>query len=147
MKYRKLRIAWSVVWGIACVLLIALWVRSYWRFDSLTGAAIYWNDFLIQSVEGLLFVSVDPSGKYDHLELTSDVLTEPANPEHIFQFGSNPNQGRYVGLPHWLAALLVATAATLPWFRWRFSLRTLLIVTTLVAVVLGIVVWAVRASG
>src|SRR6476660_6623621 len=29
MKFRKLRIAWSAVWGIACVLLIALWVRSY----------------------------------------------------------------------------------------------------------------------
>ena len=30
MRFRKLRIAWSVVCGIACVLLIALWVRSYW---------------------------------------------------------------------------------------------------------------------
>lgn len=29
MKYRKLRIAWSVAWGVACLLLIALWVRSY----------------------------------------------------------------------------------------------------------------------
>ncbi len=29
MKHRKLRIAWSVAWGIAGVLLIALWVRSY----------------------------------------------------------------------------------------------------------------------
>ena len=29
MKHRKLRIAWSVAWGIVAVLLIALWVRSY----------------------------------------------------------------------------------------------------------------------
>src|SRR4051794_7311826 len=34
MKYRKLRIAWSVTWGIAAVLLIALWVRSYWIVDA-----------------------------------------------------------------------------------------------------------------
>jgi hypothetical protein len=33
MKYRKLRIAWSVAWGIVAVLLIALWVRSYWVAD------------------------------------------------------------------------------------------------------------------
>ena len=33
MRFRKLRIAWSVVWGIACVLLIVLWVRSYWSVD------------------------------------------------------------------------------------------------------------------
>src|SRR6476620_7609681 len=30
MRFRKLRIAWSVMCGIACVLLIVLWVRSYW---------------------------------------------------------------------------------------------------------------------
>ena len=29
MKHRKLRIAWSVFWGLAAVLLIVLWVRSY----------------------------------------------------------------------------------------------------------------------
>jgi hypothetical protein len=28
------------------------------------------------------------------------------------------------------------------WFRWRFSLRTLLIAMTLVAVALGMVVWS-----
>ena len=30
MKYRKLRIAWSVAWGVVAVLLCVLWVRSYW---------------------------------------------------------------------------------------------------------------------
>jgi len=33
MKYRKLRIAWSVAWGVVCLLLVALWVRSYSRWD------------------------------------------------------------------------------------------------------------------
>src|SRR4051794_6882666 len=33
MKFRKLRIAWSVFWGLACVLLIVLWVRSYQATD------------------------------------------------------------------------------------------------------------------
>ena len=31
MRFRKLRIAWSVVCGLVAVLLIVLWVRSYWR--------------------------------------------------------------------------------------------------------------------
>lgn len=35
MKYRKLRVTWSAVCGIICLLLIALWVRSYWWFDHL----------------------------------------------------------------------------------------------------------------
>ena len=33
MKYRKLRIAWSVAWGVVAVLLCVLWVRSYWWDD------------------------------------------------------------------------------------------------------------------
>jgi hypothetical protein len=35
MTFRKLRIALSVFWGLACVLVIALWVRSYWWEDDL----------------------------------------------------------------------------------------------------------------
>src|SRR5262245_57044820 len=30
MRFRKLRVAWSVVGGTATVLLVVLWVRSYW---------------------------------------------------------------------------------------------------------------------
>ena len=33
MRFRKLRIAWSVAWGVLALLLIVLWVRSYWFFD------------------------------------------------------------------------------------------------------------------
>src|SRR5262245_33287233 len=32
---RGLRIAWSAWWGILCVLLVVLWVRSYWRLQIL----------------------------------------------------------------------------------------------------------------
>jgi hypothetical protein len=32
---RGLRIAWRVAWGILCVLLVVLWVRSYWWEDLL----------------------------------------------------------------------------------------------------------------
>ena len=38
MRYRKLRIAWSAWWSIACVLLLVLWVRSYFRADLATVA-------------------------------------------------------------------------------------------------------------
>src|SRR5690349_20828765 len=34
MKHCKLRIAWSVAWGIAIVLLCVLWVRSYFTGDN-----------------------------------------------------------------------------------------------------------------
>jgi hypothetical protein len=46
--------------------------------------------------------------------------------------------------PHWFAMLTALAIAATPWLRWRFSLRTLLIATTLVAVVLGLIVWLSR---
>ena len=47
-------------------------------------------------------------------------------------------------LPSWLVAAGILGLATVPWYTrknfYRFSLRTLLIATTLIAVVLGLIV-------
>jgi hypothetical protein len=45
--------------------------------------------------------------------------------------------------PIWLPTLSTVLIAALPWLPWRFSLRTLLIAMTLVAVALGLIVWSV----
>jgi hypothetical protein len=48
---------------------------------------------------------------------------------------------------YWIPTLLTTALSVVPWLgkiRWRYSLRTLLIATTLVAVVLGLIVWAVK---
>ncbi len=57
-----------------------------------------------------------------------------------------PPSGARLVIADWLPTLLFATLAAVPWLPWsnRFSLRTLLIATTLVAVVLGLIVWAVH---
>ena len=66
---------------------------------------------------------------------------------HDFGFGFfiHDQNSRYAILPL-VFRVSSATLAAVPWIhaRWRFSLRTLLIATTLVAVVLGLVVYAAR---
>lgn len=54
------------------------------------------------------------------------------------------NNGTQLGLPHWFLVVVSATTAAIPWIHWsnRFSLRTLLIATTLLAVVLGLAMYA-----
>ena len=47
-------------------------------------------------------------------------------------------------IPYWPIVVAIGSLAAGPWLRWRFTLRTLLITTTLVAVVLGMIVWAAR---
>jgi len=45
---------------------------------------------------------------------------------------------------YWLAILIAALLAVTPWMTGRFSLRTLLIVMTLVAVGMGPAIYAAR---
>jgi hypothetical protein len=56
MRFRKLRIAWSVVWGVVAMLLIVLWVRSYWWMDAV-GDATSAANYGCLSVDGGLLLS------------------------------------------------------------------------------------------
>jgi hypothetical protein len=52
--------------------------------------------------------------------------------------------GESILFPDWFPIFLLAFLGYAPWSRhwnWQFSLRTLLIATTVVAVVLGLIVW------
>jgi hypothetical protein len=48
----------------------------------------------------------------------------------------------YATVPIWMLGALVLSLAAIPWIRWskRFSLRTLLIATSVVAMLLGLIV-------
>ena len=61
IRYRKLRIAWSVMCGVACVLLCVLWLRSYYRWDQLSGEAFDNTWILVRSLHGEIAVC----GGYD----------------------------------------------------------------------------------
>jgi hypothetical protein len=159
MRFRKLRIVWSLFWGIACVLLIVLWVRSHYYLDSYRFWAGRSNTAAIDSKGGRIYFSVSASGGADlepyignkkRSEGETDILNGIIASENHLGFG------RYIDLklvntstfifPHWFAAIVSVTLAAVPWIRWsnRFSLRTLLIATTLVAVVLGWIVYTLR---
>jgi hypothetical protein len=148
MRFRKLRIAGSIVCGIACALLIALWVRSYWRCDSLTRIGsnrIYTQLF---SDCGTLCLSRDDKEFWRDLYVQRVLEKDRwlygvrAASNHLPMFGWRLLPGEiFVRLPYWLVLLGCTFIAPVPWLRPRFTLRTLLIATTLVAVVLGLIVW------
>jgi hypothetical protein len=146
MRFRRLRIAFSAVCGLMCVLLIALWVRSYWRGDVAQVRPTVTESFGIGSVRG----SIGFDGKANPFRSwrRSDwkVWSYPAeimDPD-TFRFEYDPIVGIDVTVPHWTLVLLFGILAAGPWLRWprRFSLGTLLIGTTLVAAVLGLIMWA-----
>ena len=149
MKYRKLRIAWSVGWGIACVLLVALWVRTYWITEGInyTKGQTYVCIFTKKGVAGLHYES-SPSRttlqNRPHFERMW-YKNRPDEYEYItpFRWDRRP-EGTLITVPVWCCQSVLLLLAAMPWLHWRFSLRTLLIATTLVAVGLGLAVYANR---
>jgi hypothetical protein len=133
MKFRKLRIAWSVLCGFACLLLIALWARSYWWADIVAH-----KNLGIMSNRGMFYFGQDDSAATAGWFISS----EPSEPNDI-GWNSDPPGQFFVCAPHWLLALTSVAIGAASWIR-RFSLRTLLIATTLVAVMLGLIVYVTR---
>ena len=132
---RLLRFGWSVGWAIVCLLLIALCVRSYWGISY----QVLWHGQYVTAERGQLHI--------DKVFWVAPVLRAESAKLWPYLFDRGEYRGNLVNtigdgtvLPLWLVLLPLTALAIAPWIRWRFSLRTLLIVVTLVAVVLGVIV-------
>ena len=146
---RYLRIGWTAFCGLLCVLLIALWVRSYYWVDQVfvpvtrSAYVILWS---MPNAFGIGFADDTPNIALRKLSVpTIDWLAGTADGTGIpwngyMKFSISVDR---VMVPYWFGVLLSATLPIVPWIR-RFSLRTLLIATTLVAAVLGTIVWFSR---
>ena len=147
MRFRKLRIAFSATCLIACVLLIVLWVRSYRDGDQLYGPLGSSEGIFLTSQGGVLYCMRDlklipPSWQVAHEHSFNWFGTAMVRGQS-WGFNSSP-QTDYLAIPYWFPVLLSTALGALSWLRFRFTLRTLLIATTLVAVVLGLIVAVLR---
>jgi hypothetical protein len=150
MRFRKLRIAWSVIWALLVVLLIVLWVRSNYWVDVWAGPQIGSRLAIFETCPGacglgLADVRVNP---WSRLTVSSDAWWNAAQKSQpgfykswfwgLYAYGDDS-----IIVPFYFAIGLAAVATAVPWIRWpkRYRLRTLLIATTLVAVVLGLVMY------
>jgi hypothetical protein len=156
MRLRNLRIAWSVVCSLACLLLIVLWVRSYRWDDGATG--VLSGCFIdIGSCTGDIrfalitqYSGTVPIRRHSQTVVPDPFGTDPFQSEKLPEYSHNGlgcrwskfENGGKARMSYWWPILMIAALAAVPWAR--FSLRTLLIATTLVAVVLGLVCYAVR---
>jgi hypothetical protein len=139
------------------VLLIVLWARSYSRYDVLAfsqaplnrpqGSFYKWS---VYQVPGMIGIDCHRKPLWDlkhRWTFTSKSIADEGivAPDSFlgFRFYQSPLQWKFY-VAHWFLVVVTSMAAiaTLPRFSGRFNLRTLFIATTLVAVVLGLIVWA-----
>jgi hypothetical protein len=138
------RVAFSAVCGIACLLLVVLWVRTRFTCDHIFGPLTSTWDVIIASRQGGISFRLV---RYSLPDWTWDELSPEAFAHKIYPgilglgLYLSPTKDDFVlRLPYWIFIVTTVAVATIPWIKWRFSLRTLLIATTLVAVVLWLAV-------
>jgi hypothetical protein len=144
-RFRRLRIAWSLFFALLTVALCMLWVRSYWRMDILAGR---YAD--IASIHGQMSIGGMPSlmslVAVTDWKLEPGYTPVPGYPPHSilgFYYDHPPSEPANLMVPDWFLVLISGTCAVVPWRkrRWAFSLRTMLLATTLIAAVLGLIAW------
>jgi hypothetical protein len=144
MKYRRLRIAWSIGWGVVYLVVIVFWVRSYWWMD---GGRLKllpsWN-LDGRGGDGRMIIRLEHRPVVRRFSWRSDPITFPTPP-------NAPNRMPWFDLnfwpwfarlytAHWFLAVVAGFFAAIPWCPRRFSVRGLLIATTVVATLTVVIV-------
>lgn len=133
---RCLRIAASVFFAVVTVALCVLWVRSYqwngffYRVDNgnLTTIGLNKGQVYLTHSHGMAQPSFSRGWSYRGVRAALPATTSKQRLSWVCPFS--------------IFTTVATVGVIAPWIRNRFSLRTLLIATTLVAVVLGLGVWA-----
>jgi hypothetical protein len=140
-----------VAFGLVAVLLVGLWVRSFSREESVwiytprggvTLCNIYGKAILKVAIRAGAVPNVVTG-------MQSSINPQPELSFYGMEFyagfllrrGSNNFD---LFMPYWFLTLLSLSLAPLAWLHRRFSLRTLLIATTVIAVGLGLLGWAAK---
>jgi hypothetical protein len=136
MKLRRLKIAVSAASVLACLLLLVLAVRSH-RLP----VACEWNGWRKITVW---------SG-FGQIQVTAFNHTNPNEPLYRGWHSSTFMPGGfrpwyfqwvdheiYIGFPERFPIVVLILLAALPWVHWRYSLRSVFIAITIVAVLLAL---------
>ena len=148
-RYHRLRTALSVSCGVLAVALCVWWAWSYSRVDIVTLGIAPGPGYMFASSNGELslarFRSIEGSVEAGWCAWTypfSGTCAWETAPST--EFCGLRRGSFFVAVSHGFVVALTTVLAVVPWTRWRFNLRTMFIAMTLVAIVLGVVCYAVR---
>jgi hypothetical protein len=147
----KLRIAVSVLFGLLTVAISVLWMRSY-RYSEAIGCFSGYLKVSAWSASGHAAFRASKLPADFPTQLAFDTEPMRSGIDKIFESRCNAAGFWYYSdansyhlyFPYWSLALMSVVLAACSAPITRFSLRMLLIATTLVAIALGLSVWLAR---
>jgi hypothetical protein len=142
---RRLRIAVSVFFAVVCFAMIVLWVRSYSKFEFVARIDSNNHAVGLGSIGGTVYLTFGtrPPGfgnPRSTLWGLRSVPTSGSSADFVWKHSAGFTT---IKVPFRYLIPMIAAATYIPWIKWSFSLRTMLIATTLVAVVLGLILFSV----
>jgi hypothetical protein len=162
MRFRYLRLAFSVICVACCLGFSVLWVRSDPIWDSSWPTPRFEHgNFAVYSVRGSLraiktpfWIEESPNAPPRSYFVPSRYQNVPYNFNdancyanalgfHFAWFGTSMWALQF---PYWSAISAFAVCGFLPWIRWRFGLRSLMVGMSIVAAGLGILVISAKPS-
>jgi hypothetical protein len=147
-----LRIAFSLTCSLACLALITLWVQSQQSVSGLAVRTSGTRSIDMWSLPGSFSIGIGTvpansmARRWDRTTLPTEFWLQVGRQYELAPYSPIWGEFRYndgyVRFPHWFAVLLAAALGVAPWLKWRrqFSLRTLLVATTIIAAILGAIV-------
>src|SRR5262245_57269275 len=112
---RGLRIAWSVWWGILCVLLVVLWARSQSSVDLIGSVVTHRYEAVISTWPGSCAIRIaDDNFELKPWAWRSNPVRDKDR-ELLGSFHWPDDSVPYLILPYWLLVLLSTLIASLPW--------------------------------
>jgi hypothetical protein len=150
---RSLRFAASVISLIACIAFNALWLRSQQVTDRFSVNVTEGKSIHLRSLPGSVWVQFSKGTGMRHGQLVTHPAVHGkviAQELGIYRDASNKwgafHYDRNLGIvvPYWFLVACSAALVPGPWIPWspRYRLRTLLVLMTLAALVLGVIVTA-----
>jgi len=146
---------------VVVALLVGLWARSYWRYDFLADRLLG-RDVQVRIRLGAVGIATEElaPNRAPSVGFQWEIRPIESLHEQVLMFDGKrvyPVEGTLgfyhatagpftlAWFPFWAFTAFAAFSIYMPWVRCRFTLRTLLIATTLVAVGLGLTVWLASA--
>jgi hypothetical protein len=124
-RFRKLRIAWSVGWGLVAALLIVLWLRSYWTLDCFTRVNIRKIQTTIGSQSGSVYFAHfnaeiaykgtgNPYTSHGWTFTSRETYVVPTH-EFVWKRGQSSLN---IELPYWFPAIIAVLIGAFLWLPW-----------------------------
>lgn len=155
---RALRISITAAGLLMSALVAVMWLRNFWWADVFWAPLPNAGQVAIASADGqvefgISYPALRGAARANQGTELWGWQTYTASRNRVFDILLPWKQvihyrvtrnGSIAMLPHWLLAIVPLLLAGMLWIRWsrRFTIRTMLVITTLVAVVLALVVTA-----